>query len=243
MSSKIWPGRGTLAYAAFHREIVLFATIARGDISSKHFPWARPRKNVIIWNVGKFAELNRPYLKTGIPTVPQNRDPEAGFGKYRKNQIVVIGAGITGLVAAYRLLRSGFSVVLLESTLQLGGMAASFHLGDKPLEYLYHHIFTSDRYLIDLAEELGIDHELAWYSSREALYINERLYPFVTPLDLVRFREIPFSQRIRTGLTVLHAAGLTEWKAFESCTAAEWLSRQGGRQAYEKIWQPSFLQI
>ena len=155
-----------------------------------------------------------------------------------KKQIVVIGAGITGLVAAYRLLRSGFSVVLLESTLQLGGMAASFHLGDQPLEYLYHHIFTSDRYLIDLAEELGIDHELAWYNSREALYINERLYPFVTPLDLVRFREIPFSQRIRTGLTVLHAAGLTEWKALESCTAAEWLSRQGGRQAYEKIWQP-----
>lgn len=169
----------------------------------------------------------------------QSRNPEAGLlENTAKKQIVVIGAGITGLVAAYRLLQSGFSVILLESTLQLGGMAATFQLGNEPLEYLYHHIFTSDRFLIDLAEELGVDHQLTWYNSREALYIGERLYPFVTPFDLIRFREIPFPQRIQTGLTVLRAAGLTEWQALESCTAADWLSRQGGRQAYEKIWQP-----
>lgn len=156
----------------------------------------------------------------------------------KKPRIGVIGAGLTGLTAAYRLLQSGFDVVMLESTLQLGGMVASFKLGHEPIEYLYHHIFTSDHHVTDLARELGLDSRISWYNSREALYAGERLYPFSSPLDLLRFRQIPFFQRIRTGLTVLGAARVTDWKPLESLTAADWLRRKGGQRAYDKLWRP-----
>lgn len=155
-----------------------------------------------------------------------------------KRRIGVIGAGLTGLTAAYQLLKSGLDVVMLESTLQPGGMVASFQFDLEPIEYIYHHIFTSDRHLTELVDELGLGGKLTWHNSREALYAGERLYPFSSPLDLLRFNPIPLTQRIRTGLTVLGAARVDDWRQLESQTASDWLCRKGGRRAYKKLWKP-----
>jgi len=152
--------------------------------------------------------------------------------------IGIIGAGMTGLTAAHRLLDAGFDVILLESTLQPGGMVASLKFGSEPIEHIYHHIFTSDRRVTDLADEMGLSHDLAWYPSREAVYADGRLYPFTTPLDLLRFRRISPLQRLKTGLAVLKAGRIRDWQPLESQTAAAWLRRVSGSQAYERLWKP-----
>jgi|LSQX01.3.fsa_nt_gb protoporphyrinogen oxidase len=155
-----------------------------------------------------------------------------------KKQIAIIGAGLTGLVTAYALLSTGHTVVVLESALQPGGMISSFPMGKDRIEYIYHHVFTHDQELIRLLAELGLQNRLKWYKPRDALYTGRRLYPFSTPLDLLRFTPIPLHQRLRTGLTVLKAAKVQDWKQLEKETAAQWLLRNSGREAYERIWRP-----
>lgn len=155
-----------------------------------------------------------------------------------RQTICVIGAGLTGLTAAHRLLNAGFDVIVLESTLQAGGMISTFNLGREPIEYIYHHTFTSDSHLNNLTAELGLSDLLSWHQSREALFANDHLYPFSTPADLLRFNRISLWQRLKTGLTVLKAGRISNWQVLENQTAAKWLCRQGGRQSYERLWKP-----
>jgi protoporphyrinogen oxidase len=152
--------------------------------------------------------------------------------------ICVIGAGLTGLTAAHRLLDAGFEVIILESTLKAGGMLSSFTLGQEPIEYIYHHIFTSDNHVAALAAEMGLANQIAWYPSREALFSGGVLYPFSAPIDLLRFKAIPFWQRIKTGMTVLKAARISDWQSLESQTAADWVRQQSGEQSFDRLWKP-----
>ncbi len=154
------------------------------------------------------------------------------------NRICIIGAGLTGLVAGHRLASAGYEVVLVESALEAGGMIASFHMGDEQIEYIYHHMFTSDTLLEGLLDELGLRGKLQWHRSLEALYSGQTLYRFSTPADLLKFRAIPLGQRLKTGMTVLKAGRLTDFLGLEDQTAAEWLIRQNGDQTYRRLWSP-----
>lgn len=156
----------------------------------------------------------------------------------QKQTVCIIGAGLTGLVSACSLLSSGYDVILLESALKPGGMVSSFQMGSGRIEYIYHHVFTHDDYLISLLSALGLQDQLKWYRPNEALYAKRRLFPFSTPLDLLRFPLIPLTQRLRTGLSVLKAGRLSDFAPLEGETAAQWLRRNGGPDAYEQIWHP-----
>lgn len=155
-----------------------------------------------------------------------------------RRRICVIGAGLTGLVSACTLLAAGHDVVLLESAPGPGGMITAFPMGSNRIEYIYHHIFTHDRLIIQLLDDIGLGDQLKWYRPRDALCAHYRLYPFSTPADLIRFPLIPFWQRLRTGLAVLQAGRLRDWSSLENETAARWLQRNSGREAYARLWQP-----
>lgn len=152
--------------------------------------------------------------------------------------VCIIGAGLTGLTAAWQLIQAGHRVILLESTLQAGGMVTSFTLGNQSIEYIYHHIFTSDQDFLDLCREMDLDQQISWYQTEDAIYADGQLFPFSGPADLLRFPLFPFFQRIRTGLAVLKAGRLKHWRDLESQTASDWLRRNGGETAYQKLWQP-----
>ena len=79
-------------------------------------------------------------------------------------RIAVLGAGVCGLVAAHRLGREGHTVDVYERWPGLGGQAATFDLGDGTrLERYYHHLFTSDRHIAALYDELGMPDAIEWW--------------------------------------------------------------------------------
>ncbi len=153
-------------------------------------------------------------------------------------RIAVIGAGPTGLAAAYALSGRGANVVVFESTSVSGGMARTVTVGVERIEAFYHHIFTSDEALVSLAEEIGLGDRLEWLPPRNALYSGERLYPFTTPGDLLRLGALPLMDRIRLGLFVLAARRVRSWEHLEERTAREWAVETGGKRVYETIWKP-----
>ncbi len=152
----------------------------------------------------------------------------------------MLGAGVAGLVAAYRLTQEGHVCDVYERWPGLGGQAATLDVGGgELLERYYHHLFTSDRHIVSLYEELGMGDELEWRVSSMAFFVDGRQWAFNGALDLLRFRPLPLLARVRMGLAVLllqkraHEAG-----PFEGITAHEWIESRMGRAPWRKIWGP-----
>lgn len=83
----------------------------------------------------------------------------------KQPSICVIGAGLSGLVCAYKLSQAGFRVQVVEQQSTPGGMLACSRLGSEYIELLPHHVRRSDRALLSLLKDLGISDELQWYDS------------------------------------------------------------------------------
>ncbi len=122
----------------------------------------------------------------------------------------------------------------------LGGQAATFDLGDGTrLERYYHHLFTSDRHIAALYDELGMPDAIEWHESSVAFFARGALHPFVTPMDLLRFSPLPPLARIRLGVAVLGIQKLAGDPArFEDVTARAWIERWMGRAAWREVWGP-----
>jgi protoporphyrinogen oxidase len=155
-------------------------------------------------------------------------------------RIAVIGAGVCGLTAAHRLTGAGHVVDVYERWPGLGGQAATFDAGDGVrLERYYHHLFTTDRHIADLYDELGLGDELEWRESTTAMLARGRLWPFTTPGDLLRFRPMPPVARVRMGAAAValqRFAGSPE--PYEGVTARAWIERWMGRAAWREVWGP-----
>ena len=119
-------------------------------------------------------------------------------------RIAVIGAGVAGLVCAHRLTQAGHVCDVYERWPGLGGQAATIDVGQGHLlERYYHHLFTSDRHIAELYDELGMPDELEWLPSSVAFFLEGRSWPFTSPLHLLRFSPLSLRSRVRMGLAVL----------------------------------------
>jgi protoporphyrinogen oxidase len=151
-----------------------------------------------------------------------------------------VGAGVCGLVAAHRLAAAGHRVDVYERWPGLGGQAATLDVGaGHRLERYYHHLFTTDRHIAALYDELGMPDELEWRPSSVAFFAHGRQWPFVTPGDLLRFGPLPPLARVRMGAAVLGLQRLGRRpEPYEGVTARAWIERWMGRAAWREVWGP-----
>ena len=151
-------------------------------------------------------------------------------------RIGIIGAGITGLTIGYRLAKLGHKVNIFEKDASCGGLLAYFSLDGSYLEKYYHHIFLSDKYIIELIKELRLEQNLVWKSVQMGLYYKGKVYPFGTPKDLLTFKPLSLKQSIKLGFTSLYLQMKKNWQELELYTASEWLKNKLDRHTYDIIW-------
>jgi protoporphyrinogen oxidase len=154
--------------------------------------------------------------------------------------VAILGAGVAGLTAALRLGEAGHECDVYERWPGLGGMAATVDVGGgHRLERYYHHLFTSDRHIARLYDELGMPDELEWRDSTTAFFIDGKQWPFTSPLDLLRFKPLPLHGRLRMGAAVLAVQKFgRDQSKYEDITAAEWIKKRMGKAAWETVWGP-----
>ncbi len=155
-----------------------------------------------------------------------------------KKNIAIIGGGFTGLTAAYALAKKGHNVTVYEAEKTLGGLVGGFEMDGLPLEKAYHFLYKTDKHIIDLANEIGVGDKLTFHSSSVAIAYGGKIYPFMTPLDLVKFTPLSFINRVRAGLVTLYLAKQTHWKKFAQVSALEWMLKYAGAQVTKIIWEP-----
>ncbi|MBA2964503.1 MULTISPECIES: NAD(P)/FAD-dependent oxidoreductase [Ramlibacter] len=155
-----------------------------------------------------------------------------------RQQVVVVGGGFCGLAAAYELTRRGVRAVVLERDDEIGGLAGSFDVGGERLEKFYHHWFTNDLHVVQLARDLGTEDRILARSTRTGMYFAHRFLKLSTPADVLRFTPLRFADRLRLGLLALRARRVQDWMGLEDRTAAEWLRALGGDEVFRVVWAP-----
>lgn len=156
----------------------------------------------------------------------------------RKSHVVVIGAGFTGLTAAYELSRQGIGVTVLEKDDAVGGLARSFSIEGQQVERFYHHWFNNDEHVIQLIKDLGLDTNIEYNSTKTGIYMDNEFYKLSSPFDIMRFKPLSLVDRFRLGLLVLKARRVKDWRSLESMTASEWLLKLCGPEVYRIVWAP-----
>ncbi|MBI3384949.1 FAD-dependent oxidoreductase [Candidatus Gottesmanbacteria bacterium] len=157
-------------------------------------------------------------------------------------KIAVLGGGFSGLAACYHLLKKGHQVTVFEKESSPGGLAIGFKEKDWawPLEKHYHHFFTNDNEIINLAKELDLSHSLIFPSSLTSLFYQNKIYPFNSPLDILGFPPLSLFARLRLGLgsvflKLLPAFVGQKLEAFSAWGVAEKIY---GHKTFQLIWQP-----
>lgn len=152
--------------------------------------------------------------------------------------IAIIGAGFTGLSAAYSLAKKGHAVTLIEQDNNPGGLAVGFTLPhwSWTLENHYHHWFTNDSSVLSLAEEIG--HNVITKRPKTSIYIDKQIYQLDSPGNLLRFSKLSIVDRLRMVSVLAFLRIDPYWKPLENYTASSFLSKTMGKKAYDAIWDP-----
>ncbi len=153
-------------------------------------------------------------------------------------KIGIVGGGVAGLTAAYRLAKQGHEVDVFEASDHVGGLASGFSVAGTSLEHYYHHLFTSDIQIRGLVDELGIREKLHWLTSQMGFTYKGKLYPFGTPLQLLKFTPLPLWERIWFGIQALYLGKVNNWKKYETITAYDWMKKYSGPTIWKVIWEP-----
>jgi len=156
-----------------------------------------------------------------------------------RQRILIIGGGFTGLTAAYELSKhSDCNVTLLERSEHLGGLAGGFTIQGTHLEKAYHHLFRTDRDILELVVELGLEDRLMWCNSSVGIYREGRIHPFMSPMDVLRFPPCGLIGRLRLGFVALYLQKKRNWRRLAGQTAFAWMSKACGADAMRAIWEP-----
>ncbi len=153
-------------------------------------------------------------------------------------RIGIVGAGLTGLTAAYDLARAGNEVTVWEAAPQAGGLASGFadEGWEWPLDRFYHHIFRSDRSVLQLCREIGV--EVFFRRPETVIWHQGSMAAFDGPLAVLAYPHLNLPEKLRVGLVTLYLRLLRRWEPLERVPAEDWLRRALGQRPYEVLWQP-----
>jgi oxygen-dependent protoporphyrinogen oxidase len=158
--------------------------------------------------------------------------------------VVIIGAGISGLSAAYELHRRGVTPIVLEASDRAGGLILTEREGPFVLDAGPDSILATKPGGTTLCEELGLSGRLISTTPPRTSYVlrSGRLHPLPRPAVL----GLPLTWRAAAGATMISAPGrvrmaLEPWIPARSVpdeSVASLISRRFGRQACEYLAEP-----
>ena len=157
-------------------------------------------------------------------------------------EIAIIGAGPMGLAVAYQLLKEGYKPTIFEADDRIGGMAAMFDFDGIEIERYYHFHCTSDDDFFTVLEELNLEDNLHWKSTKMGYWYKNKLQEWGNPVALLKFDGLGLVAKFRYGLHAFLATKRDNWKPLEKHDALTWIKNWVGKEAYSVLWSKLFSQ-
>ncbi len=156
-------------------------------------------------------------------------------------KIAIIGAGFTGLSAAFTLIQKGHKITIFEKDRSPGGLAIGFrHPKWKwTIEQHYHHWFTNDDSVLQLAKK--IKYSVLIKRPKTSVFVDNAIYQLDSPLTVLTFPKISLLSRVKMGATLASLRYNPYWKFLEHIDAVTFLERAMGHSAFETIWEPQLI--
>lgn len=155
---------------------------------------------------------------------------------------IILGGGITGLTAGFKLAEAGYEIVVIEKEDQLGGQARTIKRGGYYLDLGAHKIFTvmehAHKFLADLAGD-----DLLTRPKKGRIRYGDVYLPFpVGVKDMVR--QLPFTKLAYLTMSLMKAKLANLFRKKDPKTYEDWFVINYGRGIYrefvqeatEKIW-------
>src|SRR6476646_6972747 len=153
------------------------------------------------------------------------------------SRIGIVGGGALGMTLALRLRAQGHDVVGFQGALASGGLAPSQHIAGYTWDRFYHVILQSDRDLLALLRDLGID-EPRWGVTRTGFYTDGVLYSLSTSFEFLAFPPLSLVDKMRLAATIVYASRVKDWRPLENIPVSDWLRKLSGKRTFERIWLP-----
>ena len=145
---------------------------------------------------------------------------------------------MAGLAAADALHAAGLETTVIEAAPDVGGLARAIRVNGEPIEAFYHHIFPQDHETIALASRLGMADRIEWLHGSMAVLHQGRVFPFDSPLDLLRFTPLSLPARLRLGVGTVSAIVARDLRSMDDQASGTHGPRRFGRAGYDLLWRP-----
>jgi protoporphyrinogen oxidase len=161
--------------------------------------------------------------------------------------IGIVGGGLAGLSAAYRLQNAGHEVRVFEANDRLGGLAATYETRGDRIETFYHHLSKSEQTIVELAEELGVGDRIEWHIGENAYYVDGVAHPLDTPWEIAAYPYLSTYDKFRLTMLTLgidvrggrpRRDTYENLEDFEAVPIKDFLIEHTTRGVYEYFFEP-----
>ncbi|QLH83266.1 NAD(P)/FAD-dependent oxidoreductase [Halosimplex pelagicum] len=161
--------------------------------------------------------------------------------------IGVVGGGVAGLAAAYRLQQRGREVQVFEASDDVGGLAAVYETAGDPIEKFYHHLSASEGTIVELIDELGLGDDLEWRYKTDSYYVDGVVHPMEKAWEILAYPHLSIYDKFRLAMLVKEIDVRGGWPKFdtydditdfEDVPIKEFLLDHTTRHVYESFWEP-----
>jgi protoporphyrinogen oxidase len=152
--------------------------------------------------------------------------------------IGIVGGGILGMSAAYRLAQAGAKVALFERAPDLGGLVGSFDFEGHRVDRFYHVILPKDHRVVGLANELGLGERFRFRPTKVGFYDSGRVFSMTSPKEFLTFPLLKPIDRIRLARFVVRCQLTKSFDELDRQPLLDWLTSHSGPRVVEKMWAP-----
>lgn len=153
-------------------------------------------------------------------------------------RVGIVGGGILGLTAAYRLLQAGADVTVFERSNDLGGLVGAFDFDGHRVDRFYHVILPTDDRVRGLAEELGLGDRFRFRPTGVGFYDDGRLFSMNSLREFLTFPLLPLHDRLRLASFVVRCQLTSDQDRLDETPLDDWLRSLCGRRIVERLWRP-----
>ena len=148
--------------------------------------------------------------------------------------VVVLGAGLAGLSAAYDLCKAGHRVTLLEKEGFAGGMACSWKVGPYWLDHGPHRFHSREQKIVDLFYEV-LDNEVVIRDRMSRIYMQGKFFDY--PLKAMNvLKSLPPRLMVKAMADYMGIRVLQWFKKIPDDNFENWVLKRFGRTLYEMFF-------